>query len=261
MDNWSDQLTTGLFMAISPFSAVERNVLSEKIAAQILTLIKDRHLPPGAKLPAERELAAMLQVSRPSLREALRALAIIGAVEIRQGDGTYVTSLEPDLLVDHIDYVVALNQTTFEELFEARKTLEICIAEVAAKRITDEDIAKLENCLSRSQEIGDDYARFLQLDLEFHELIVKAARNPIFQSPYMASIRRLGRVSRIHRAPVPGVPEQSFVQHRRILDALKTRDPESTRQAMQDHLNYIEERLRSLPAQELPLTPSRNGPT
>jgi GntR family transcriptional repressor for pyruvate dehydrogenase complex len=242
-----------------PFSAVERDVLSEKIAAQLLALIKDRHLSPGAKLPAERELAAVLQVSRPSLREALRALSIIGAVEIRQGDGTYVTSLEPDLLADHIDYVVALNDSTFEDLFEARKALEVCIAEIAARRVTSENIVELESCLDRSQTIGDDYAAFLQLDLEFHDLIVKAARNPIFQSPYIASIRRLGRVSRIHKAPVPGLPEQSYIQHGRVLDALRSRDAEAARQAMSDHLNYVESRLRTLPDQEIPLTPNRNG--
>jgi DNA-binding transcriptional regulator YhcF (GntR family) len=94
-------------MNIFPFSTIDKNLLSEKIAAQILLLIKERQLKPGEKLPPEREVAAILQVSRSALREAFRSLAMVGAIDSRQVNGTYVTSLEPELLFDQLEYVVS----------------------------------------------------------------------------------------------------------------------------------------------------------
>jgi GntR family transcriptional repressor for pyruvate dehydrogenase complex len=238
-----------------PFNTIEKNILSEKIAAQLLMLIKERKVRPGEKLPPERELAAMLQVSRASLREAFRALSVIGAIVSRQGDGTYVTSLEPDLLVDHLDYVVALNDSTFINLFEARKMLETGIAPLAATRIEEDEISELERIVARMENPAEA-SNFLALDLEFHELIVKAARNPIYLSPYLASIRRLGRISRAMNQPVPGLPELSQIDHREILDALRRHDPDEARAAMTRHMEHIESRLQSVSPQDLLLSPA-----
>jgi DNA-binding FadR family transcriptional regulator len=242
-------------MHTSPFSAIEKNSLSEKIAAQVLSLIKDRHLKPGEKLPPERELAAILQVSRASLREAFRSLAAVGAIESRQGDGTYVTINEPDLYSDQLDYIVALSESTFDNLFEARRVLDVGIIGYAALRITNAEIEKLESYVRQMQGQYEDYSAFVLADLEFHELIVKAARNPIFVSPYLASIRRLGRISRISGAPPHGLPEQSYADHAAILEALKARDPEAARKAMSDHLDHIEAMLHALPKKDTLLSP------
>src|SRR5512146_521879 len=95
--------------SMTTFGPFEKDVLPKKIATRLLSLIKEKHLRPGDKLPPERELAVMMQVSRPSLREALRALSIINIIEIRQGDGTYVTSLEPELLIEPLDFVFSLD--------------------------------------------------------------------------------------------------------------------------------------------------------
>jgi GntR family transcriptional repressor for pyruvate dehydrogenase complex len=225
------------------FGTFAKESLPEKIASRILFMIRDRQLRPGDKLPAERELATLIGVSRPPLREALRALALINAVEIRQGDGTYVTGLEPELLVDHLDYVVALNDSTFAHLFEARKAMEVGIAAVAAQRITETEIEAVEVCWLRSQAVLSDYQAFLDADLEFHDLIAKAAHNPIFLSPYMASIRRLGRISRGRMIENPGLPEQSFLDHQVIVAALKAHDGVAAQTAMRQHLDNVEERL------------------
>lgn len=234
-------------MSASLFSSVDKNLLSEKIAAQILLLIKERRLNPGEKLPPERELAATLQVSRTALREAFRALSMIGAIDSRQGDGTYVTALEPELLFDHLDYVVALSESTYENLFEARRVLETGIIMDAARRISDAEIAALEQVLRGMEDLDPGrYAGFLEADLEFHELIVKAARNPIYQSPYFTSIRRLGRISRLSSEPVPGLQDQSLPDHRRIVAALRTRDPEQARAAMLEHLEHVADLLHRL---------------
>ena len=227
------------------FGSIKKNALAEEILARLLDLIKERELKPGDKLPPERELATMMDVSRPSLREALRALSIMNIVEIRQGDGTYVTSLEPELLVEHLDFVFALDDSTFVQLFEARKILEVGIVALAAQRITDEQIAELDICLARSAENIGDPAAFLKTDLELHNLITQAANNPIL-SRVMSSISKLGLASRSRTTSIPGVIPKTVEDHGAIVDALKARDADAAQQAMLNHLNNVEKRLKQL---------------
>ena len=134
----------------SAIEPIKKSAISEEISSRLLLMIREKQLSPGEKLPPERELAAMLNVSRPSLREALRALAIMNVIEMRQGDGTYITSLEPELLVEHLDFVLSLDDSTFLQLFEARKIVEVGIASLAAQRITDRQIQELETLQTRS---------------------------------------------------------------------------------------------------------------
>ena len=143
------------------FAAVDRKILSKQITEQLLAMLKERQLRPGDKLPPERELAAMMQVSRPSLREALRALMMMNVLEVRQGAGTFVTSLETELLVEHLDFVVSLDDSSLPDLFEARKIVELGIVGLAAQRITEEELAELEAGLYRSGEAVNDPVAFL----------------------------------------------------------------------------------------------------
>ena len=106
------------------FGTVTRDALPDQIAARLIALITERQLKAGDRLPPERELAATMGVSRSSLREALRALAMLGVAEMRHGDGTYLTSLEPDALMRPVGLVLALSDSGLEELFEARKLVE-----------------------------------------------------------------------------------------------------------------------------------------
>jgi GntR family transcriptional regulator, transcriptional repressor for pyruvate dehydrogenase complex len=228
--------------ADSLFGTFKKSAISEDIVASLLSLIRERELRPGDKLPAERELAAMMRVSRPSLREALRALAIMNVIEIRQGDGTYITSLKPELLMSHLDFVFALTDAEFLELFQARKVLEPGIVAMAAERITDEEIAQLEECVRMSIELVDNYHAFLEADLEMHELIAKAAKNSIL-AQFMGSISQLGKVSRKRTVALPGVTRQSVRDHLVIVEALKARDPDAAREAMLHHLRNVEHEL------------------
>lgn len=98
------------------FGEMKRDILSEKIANRLLTLIKEKQLRPGDCLPPERELAQMMKVSRPSLREALRALQLMNIIKNRQGSGNYITALEPAKLVEHLDIVFALDNSTYQDL-------------------------------------------------------------------------------------------------------------------------------------------------
>ena len=227
------------------FGTFKKSAISEDITARLLTMIKEGELKPGAKLPPERELAEIMQVSRPSLREALRALSIMNIIEIRQGDGTYVTSLEPELLVEHLDFIFSLSDNTIVELFKARRIVEVGLAAMAAEQITDEEITKLEICLAHAIENVDNHTAFLQADVELHEAIIDAARNP-FLKRFMASIYHLGRASRSRTVEIPGVVNQVVEDHQTIVAAMKARDPEKARQAMLQHLNNVETRLLQL---------------
>lgn len=226
------------------FDRLKKSALAEEIVANLLTLIKERRLQAGDRLPPERELAAMLGVSRPSLREALRALSVMNVIEMRQGDGTYVTSLDPQDLVEHLGFVFSLDDSTFSQLLEARRVVEPGLAAIAAQRITDEQLERLDAYLDQSQHaVGDSHA-FLEADLALHELITESAGNPIL-TRFMASISQLGRASRLLTVEIPGVPEQAAEAHRAIVAALKARDPEAAREAMTQHLNMLTERLKT----------------
>lgn len=224
------------------FETLPRNALSEDIVSKLLALLKEKKLQPGNRLPPERELAERLQVSRPSLREALRALSIMHVVEIRQGSGTYISSLEPERLLEHLDFVFALADSTYLSLFEARKVVEVGICGLAAQRITEEALARLEGCLEKSLRGLADAELYFQADVELHEIITEAAASPIL-SRIMASISHLSFASRKRTSVLPGIAHQVIEDHRMILQALKQRDPEAARQAMYQHLLHVEQRL------------------
>jgi GntR family transcriptional repressor for pyruvate dehydrogenase complex len=240
------------------FGTFERDVLPEKIVARILSLIKEKQLGPGDKLPPERELAAVMHVSRPSLRTALRALALMNIVEIRQGDGTYVTSLDPGTLIEPLEFVFSLDDSTFLELLEARKILEVGIVELAAQQITDGEIAGLEACLDRSAALVEDHEAFLQIDRELHAKITEASRNPIL-TRFMQSISQLDLAGRRRTADIPGMTAQSLEDHRIIVAALKTHDPEAARQAMLEHLGNVEQKFKQVVSIEDLATPPRKA--
>jgi GntR family transcriptional repressor for pyruvate dehydrogenase complex len=230
---------------MSNYGPIRKSGVAEEISARLLTMIKEKQLHPGEKLPSERELAAMLQVSRPSLREALRALALMNIIEIRQGDGTYVTSLEPDLLVEHLDFVLSLDDATILQLFEARKIVEVGAASLAARNISKEQIKALEDCLVKSIDSIHDPQEFLSNDLELHEHILEAAGNP-FIKRFLASLSRIGLASRGRTVEIPGVRETTAQDHGAIVSAIKVHDESAAADAMLAHLNHVEKRLIEL---------------
>jgi GntR family transcriptional repressor for pyruvate dehydrogenase complex len=230
--------------AYGPFT---KGILPEMIADRILSMISERKLKAGDRLPPERELAATMGVSRPSLREALRALAMMNVIDIRQGAGTFVTSLEPGLLVEHLEFVFQLSDATYLQLLQARKALEPAIAAVAAARITDEEIAALDRCLVRSREYAGMHEAFLEADLDLHEIVIAASGNPILER-LMASISRLGRASRQRTQLIPGVVATTLEDHREIVEALRRHDPQGAAEAMLKHIVHIERKLMEFTA-------------
>ena len=220
------------------FAVMNRTTLPEEIAARLLDLIRAQQLRPGDKLPAERNLAAAMQVSRPVLREALRALAIMKVVEIRQGAGTYITALEPQQLVSHLDFVFSKDTFALAQVLEARRVLETGNVRLAALRIDAAGLAGLDRIFAGLEGALDDADRFSSLDIEFHNAISAAAGNFLL-SQFMGIVNTLAKVSRERTGAARAVRERALRDHQPVLAALHAHDPEAAAAAMQAHLDHV----------------------
>jgi GntR family transcriptional repressor for pyruvate dehydrogenase complex len=224
-----------------PFGTVTREALPDQIAARVIALIGERHLKPGDRLPPERELAQAMGVSRSSLREALRALSLLGVTEMRQGDGTYLTALDPEALMRPFGLVLALSDGQLQELFEARRVIEPALAALAAERADADTLEALRRCAGESTATVADEDAFMHADLELHGLIARAASNSILWH-VIGSISGMGIASRRRTNPLPGLREQSAEDHREIVAAIEARDPGAAAAAMLRHLENVQRR-------------------
>ena len=220
------------------FETIRRNAVAHEAIATIKRMIVRGELQAGQRLPAERELAAQLGVSRPSLREAIRALIALNILESRHGEGTFVSSLEPDLLAEPIDFVLQVDDGGIAALFEARSVLEAGIAALAAERATDLELAVLEDFATRGLTKVDDPEAFIEHDVDFHDRIRRAARSAVLAS-MLGSVSTLSLETRRRTAQSQIVRGRAQADHIRMVRTLKARDPEAARRAMIDHLEHV----------------------
>jgi len=201
----------------------------------------------GQRLPAERDLAARLGVSRPSLREAIRALIVLNILESRHGEGTFVSSLDPELLAEPIDFLLQVNADSLVALFEARRVLEAGAASLAAERATDLELAHLDDFVKLGRtKLGDPEA-FIDHDVEFHARIRQAARSPILAS-LLTSVSTLSYLSRRRTAQSPATRARALSDHEAMVKVLKARDPQAAHTAMVQHLQHVREGLNDASA-------------
>lgn len=212
-------------MARRPRTASHGSVTEDAIA-NIRRMILDGELRAGDRLPPENDLSAQLSVSRSSLRETVRALALLGVLATRQGDGTYVTSLEPDVLLEATAFVVDLMPETLDhELLQVRRILEPAATAIAASRITDSQLAELRECLGRIESAGSVKERF-EADVRFHNLIVEASGNRTLASLNRSMSSRTLRLQRWRAATEPRVFARAAAEHEAMYQALVARDGE-----------------------------------
>jgi GntR family transcriptional regulator, transcriptional repressor for pyruvate dehydrogenase complex len=224
--------------------------LTDQAIEKIKDLIVAGEFAPGSKLPKERELAERLGLSRNSLREAVRALTLIGVLEPRQGDGTYVTTLEPDLLLAGTMFVSdLLTGGTVLELHEVRRILETAATAMAATRLTDEELEALARTLDR-MDAAETTQDFIDSDLEFHRIIVGACGNTTLAS-LIQNLSGGTLRARIWRAiNERGAVDSTRKLHHDIYRALLARDPNLAAAADLIHLADGERWLRGLLDQE-----------
>ncbi|MEO9299765.1 FadR/GntR family transcriptional regulator [Devosia alba] len=231
-------------------SPIQRLSVPEQVAGRILDLVRSGTLKPGDQLPPERDLAVSLQVSRPSVREAIRGLTILGVVTTRQGGGAYISALGAEELLGPLEFFISLEELNVRQLYDARLVIESDVARRAAAEITDEQLARLTQILEAQALRLDDPISFRLSDTEFHEVIWRSAANP-FLYRIGKSLNVLGMEFRRLASETPGILAQSHRDHRVILAALSARDADAAATAAASHMrNVFESTLASLPKKD-----------
>jgi DNA-binding FadR family transcriptional regulator len=233
---------------------------TDDVVNGIKHMILEGRLCPGERLPVEKELAEALGVSRNSLREGVRALSILGILNTRQGDGTYVTSLDASRLLAPMGFVVDLQgDGQVRHIHAIRRLLESEAARLAATRITDEALAKAKALLDEAQRILDkapeEHERLIETDVAFHRVIAAHTGNPVLVGMIEALASRTVRERLWRSLREEGIDQRTHEEHIAIWRALRARDPESARIRMASHLLGVEESLHHLPVDsDRPLT-------
>ena len=222
------------------FEAVRKTKLYEQVVKQIQRLIVEELLKPGDKLPPERELAELFQVSRSSVRDAIRTLELMGLVEPRQGEGTVVRDGSAGSAVNPLFTMLVRKREMVSELLDVRKMLEPPLAARAAAHASAEDIAYLEDILRRQGEKVCRGELAIEEDSEFHYTIARAAKNSVVLK-VLDVLMDLLRESRERTLQVEGRLQRSFAGHRRILQAIQRHDAAAAEAAMHQHVEEIEE--------------------
>lgn len=220
----------------SAFRQLDRRSLAHEAAEQLRRLVQDGTLKPGDKLPSERELSARLGVSRPTLREAVRAMVIIGMLETRHGAGTFVTHGAPEH-ENRVSITIELDDP-LESLFELRLLVEPVAAERAAAHITAAELEQLRELLGRMAGAVDSPDDFVRIDAEFHRCIHRAAQSELIVA-VSSALEELAMRGRRMSGRQPDVTRRTVGEHESILDALQRGDPFEARAVMTAHLMHI----------------------
>ena len=216
--------------------------LTHTLVAGLKDMISAGTLHPGSKLPPERELAKQFGVNRASVRQALKALDVMGIVHQRVGDGTYLTQDASKTLGVPLDFLILVDGISFQELIEARRIVEPELAARAAQRATSDDIAALEKAIEGMDHgIRAGGQELAESDLRFHQIIWRASGNRVcermFSSIHRALSRSLTVTSMLRDEDAP------LIAHERILDAVRRGDSEGARRCMAENLSMAETAL------------------
>lgn len=221
-----------------PLTKVARSTLTSDIYAQLVAQLINGAWSEGQRIPPERELGVQLGVGRTSLREALKALEIMGMIETRLGDGTYVCNRSEFLSRPLLWAIMGSGSSDAGELIEARRFIESELVSLAASRATTEDVKSIGDCMDRMELHLTDPVAFQEADISFHLAVAKAAHNRILQNA-LHLIRNLMQ-QWIGRALMgQGVPDVALEQHKQIFLAIAKRNPERARAAMCTHLDAM----------------------
>jgi GntR family transcriptional repressor for pyruvate dehydrogenase complex len=222
----------------SIFQPVRPRRIYEDIVRQIQGLIGERHLQPGDRLPSERELAELLSVSRASVREALRVLSAMGLVEVRSGDGTFVrhghTPLDPSV------WSLLREREFLRDLLEARRIVEEEVVALAVQRATQDDIDQMQELLNRRERELAAGKHDLETDLQFHQMVAEATRNPVLVS-LVRTLCEMWLQSREATGRAPTSPHKAQEFHQALVEAIRMRNEPLARGVMHRHMEDMRE--------------------
>ncbi|MBE9543164.1 MAG: FadR family transcriptional regulator [Proteobacteria bacterium] len=227
------------------FSRIKASKLSDEVYNQIVLLISRGKLIPGDKIPSERDLAVDLGVSRQSIREALSRAEIMGLIEVRQGEGSFILSSINKSLKPPLTIIIEKEAGRIFEFLEIRKLIEGWCAEKAATEATIEDLENMEEILDEMKKVASKDKQWEELDLKFHLSFAKATHNVIAVHmmealktnfrPFFKFTKSMPRSEKI---------DVLWQHHYEIFTAIKHRNPEAAQEKVIDHLNFIEEKLK-----------------
>jgi len=224
------------------FHPIKTKKIYQEIMEQLKGMITRGVLQPGDKLPSERDMADSLEVSRASVREALTALAVMGILDIRPGEGTFVRQTSDAETFESLSVLLAVEQNSEAQLMEVRQVLETELAALAAMRATEQDLQKIEESL-QIMKSAESIKEAVEADLRFHFAIAEATKNTIL-------LRILNTVADLmhhefHQAREsvyanPSQRSQNLREHEAIYSAIKDRNPGEARARMLTHIINVQ---------------------
>ena len=233
---------------------VSRATLPQEIVKSLTDLIMRRVWKPGDLIPSEKELAIRFQVGRSTVREAVKSLVVLGVLEARAGEGSFVREPTSELLSGAFRWGLLLSERNLDDLVDVRVLVEAECARRAAERRTPALMAQLEASLREMQAEPMDHAAFMESDTRFHLGIAHAAQNPIFEN-IGATIQSIVRIWYPKTYYIPETKSRTVAEHRAIADGIASGDGDKAQAAMRAHLLAAGQRLRTL----LPQTPPGGG--
>jgi GntR family transcriptional repressor for pyruvate dehydrogenase complex len=231
--------------------------LSDKVADMMLKTILSERLDVGDRLPSERELGEQFGVSRTVVREAVRALAAKGVIEVRAGSGLRVAAVNASAVSESMSLFLHGVGLDFEKVHEVRSMLEVHIAGLAAERATDDDIAQLRAAHARMTAEIADVDTASHTDLEFHRIIARSTHNDLFLLLMDSIGTSLLDIRRGNLGYGPAASAATLDQHQHVLERIEAHDPQGARDAMAAHLEGVEETWRTRTPHQ-PKTPTTN---
>ncbi len=225
-------------MAHEFLTPVDRTTLSSDICRKMVTHLIRGDWQPGDRIPAERELCLQLGVGRASLREALKALEIMGMIETRVGDGTYASERSNFLSRPLLWAILSSSKSEAQDLIEARTLIEVELAGLAAQRATTADLEEIGKYLDQLETCGADFEKVQRADIAFHLAIAHASHNNILRNALLL-IRNLLWHWIADTLQLEGAVARTIEQHQQIFVAIAKRNPPAARSAMQEHLREI----------------------
>jgi len=214
-----------------------------EITRRLLDFLLSGQVEPGSKIPSERQLAEALQVGRSSVREAIKSLSLLGLLDVRQGDGTYLSRHGSDLLPQVIEWGLLLGEKHVEDLLEARAEIETTVAGLAAARADDDGIVTLQRRFETMRAAGD-VPTYVEADVAFHLHIAQMSGNDVFVN-LVTSLRSLLRAWASRVIEHARETESSLEVHAAIVEAIAARDADAARAAMHAHMERAHRRLRA----------------
>jgi DNA-binding FadR family transcriptional regulator len=236
----------------SLFQPIESSNLYKSISERIKEAIFKNHLKPGDKLPSEKELSLSFNVSKASLREALRTLEAEGLIEIRKGvsGGAFVREVDLNTACGFFFNYLFFQKPTLREFSQIRIILELAVIDIITPVLTDVELAHLEGNLEKTKNSLNNGKYICELDLAFHRMLASATNNTIIEVVLEAIKHAVFEIKSILE-PDYEFAKSIYELHKQIYEALCERDAEKAKNQMFNHIKDVESRLMVLNNEQL----------